>query len=129
MPLGVCVSTWISVALRVESLGGAAASLHGHDYRVKACVEDSLAEDNTVIDHYRLLSMLEECASSLDHRYLNEALGVRDATAEILVSRIRGCLEEKLASTGRSLHLVYLEACTATGYCSYYRAGVPGIPE
>lgn len=128
MVLGVCVSTWISAALRVESLGGSAASLHGHDYRLRVCVEGPLGSDNTVVDHYVLERLLSECTGGLDHVYLNEVLGVRDATAEVLVSRIYECLANKLASIGRQLRLVLVEACTATGYCSYYRddRGCPG---
>lgn len=127
MPFGVCVSVWISAALRVESLGGSAAALHGHDYRVRVCVEGPLGADNTVIDHYVLERLLGECVRSLDHAYLNEVLGVKDATAELLVREVYKCLDSrlsKLAGTSHDLQLVFVEACTATGYCSYYRNDV-----
>jgi len=128
MVLGVCVSTWVSAALRVESLGGPAAALHGHDYRLRVCVEGSLGDDNTVVDHYVLERLLSECVRDLDHAYLNEVLGVKDATAEMLVDKVYKCLSSKLANAKRVLRLVLVEACTATGYCSYYRSEDARLP-
>ncbi len=114
---GVCVTKWISVALRLEADGKPYAGLHGHDYRVTVCVEGPVTR-GMVIDHYELEEMLAKCTQALDHRSLNEALGTETPTAETLVGYVRKCLETQLP--GR-LRLVLVSACTATGYCSYYR--------
>lgn len=114
---GVCVTKWISVALRLEASGKPYAGLHGHDYRLTACVEGPVTR-GMVIDHYELEEMLSRCTQALDHRSLNEALGTDTPTAETLVGYVKDCLESQLP---RSLRLVLVTACTATGYCSYYR--------
>jgi len=114
---GVCVSKWISVALRLDVNGKPYAGLHGHDYRVMVCVEGPLS-NGMVIDHYELEEILASCTAGLDHRSLNEALGTETPTAETLVGYVKDCLEPRLR---KGLRLVLVAACTATGYCSYYR--------
>ncbi len=117
MPFGVCVETWVSVALFIDSVPSEYGRLHGHDYKIRVCVEGE-PRSGLVLDHYLLLRVLRSCLERVDHHNLNEVLDTRNATAEALVSYIHRCLSPRLPV---SVALVYVEACTATGMCSYYR--------
>ncbi|WP_048061471.1 6-pyruvoyl trahydropterin synthase family protein [Hyperthermus butylicus] len=115
--LGVCASSWVSLALQLQSLGGKSASLHGHDYRVTVCVEGSLGQGNVVVDYFWLSRVLEGCLSRYDHKKLNDVLGLKDASAEIMLVDLYRCLQRELES--KNLRLSRLEACTPTGFCAY----------
>jgi len=116
---GVCVSKWVSVALRLSSPYIPGAALHGHDYRVRVCVEGELHEDNKVVDHLELLSLVETCLKKFNYQYLNEVLGTDNPTAELLVKHVADCIEANMERKGARIVLV--EACTASDLCSYYK--------
>ena len=65
-----------------------------------------------------LSRILEECTSPLDYGRLDEALG-GEASAELLVERIAGCVEEKLPE---GLRVSLAAACTMRGTCAYVRS-------
>ncbi len=119
MPYGVCVSKWVSVALKLSSPHIPGEALHGHDYRVKVCIEGELGEDNKVVDHLELLVQLDDCLKEINYRYLNEVLGTQNPTAELLAKRIAECISSKNILRGNKVVLV--EACTASELCSYYK--------
>lgn len=115
MPYGVCVERWLSAALSIRDKN---YGLHGHDYRIRACIEDERLKESFLIDHYTLLALLESCIYPLDHAYLNEVLGDDTPSAEKLAKHIHDCLRRspELANSGA----VRVEVCTASGMCSYY---------
>ncbi len=116
---GVCVEDWVSAALRVK---GEKRGLHGHDYIVRVCAEGDLDEVGMVVDHSILYRLLRGCLDSVDYRVLNEVLSVESATAERLVGYVYDCVSSKLKDYVDA-SIVYVEACTPRGYCSYLRAG------
>ncbi|BEP17096.1 hypothetical protein PYJP_04480 [Pyrofollis japonicus] len=116
---GVCVSKWVSVALRLSSPYLQGSPLHGHDYKVKVCVEGPLGSDNKVIDHLELLALLDECLRDINYKYLNDVLGVENPTAELMTSHIASCISTRLKRDG--LRIVLVEACTPSDLCSYYK--------
>ncbi len=125
MVYGVCVAKWVSVALRVSSPYIPGGALHGHDYKVRVCVEGGLGGDNKVVDHLELLAQLEKCLRSINYRYLNEVLGTQNPTAELLAKKIADCLSGYAAT--RNTRIALVEVCTASELCSYYRAVVDNV--
>ncbi len=115
---GVCVEDWVSVALRV---GGEKRSLHGHDYRVRVCLEGPIDERGMVVDHSILSRLLRECVDAIDYGVLNEALGAQSATAELLSRHVYDCISSRVEGGYR---VVLVSACTPRGYCSYIRASL-----
>ncbi|NOZ88943.1 MAG: hypothetical protein GXO15_03370 [Crenarchaeota archaeon] len=122
---GVCVEGWVSVALRVK---GEKRSLHGHDYVVRVCAEGGLDEAGMVVDHSILYRLLRGCLDSLDYQVLNDVLEAESATAERLVGYVYNCVAPKLKDYADA-SIVYVEACTPRGYCSYLRAGTTYTPR
>jgi 6-pyruvoyl-tetrahydropterin synthase len=118
---GVCVEELFSAALRVEGSTGESRETHGHDYRVKACVESELLQSGFVVDHYVLRSLLRSCIAPLDHRLANSV--INPPTTENLAAHIAGCLEDALRSLGASsgLRVAYVEVCAAGSLCGYVR--------
>ncbi len=122
MVYGTCVSTWVSVALKISSLRDISSKLHGHDYIVKICCEsEKLDSANLVIDQKTLKQMLHMCLSSINYSYLNEVLKTDNASSELLSKYIYDCMQEKLTEYGSNIALTKAEVCTPIGDCSYYR--------
>lgn len=124
MVYGVCVAKWVSVALRVSSPYIPGEALHGHDYKVRVCVEGELGEDNKVVDHLEFLAQLDDCLRRINYKYLNEVLDTRSPTAELLAKKIAECLSSY--AIARNTRITLVEVCTASELCSYYRVGDTG---
>jgi len=117
---GACVEEWFSAALSVEGSTRRSREVHGHDYRVRVCVESRKLTRGFVIDHYVLRSILRSCIAPLDHRMLNDVVNV--PTTEYLAETVMKCVERALASEGFSVHSVsFVEVCAAGSLCGYVR--------
>lgn len=102
-----------SAAHSIRSHGGVGRYLHGHDFRVRVCASGAgLGTGNIAVDLKLLEELLKEVTGRLDHRYLNEVLGVEDLSTEYLATYILSELSARLPE-------VYLvEVCTTEGrYC------------
>jgi len=109
----VCVSDVFSAAHSIRSHGGVGRYLHGHDFRVRVCASSAgLGAGNIAVDLKLLEELLREVIEKLDHRYLNEVLGVEDLSTEYIATYILSKLSSKLPE-------VYLvELCSTEGrYC------------
>lgn len=108
-----CVTGLFSAAHAVRSHGGSGRYLHGHDFRVRACASaEALRGDNISVDLEALGSALEGLLRSLDHRYLNEELGVEDLSIEYLAQHILARLRERIPEVDA------VEVCVGEGrYC------------
>lgn len=118
---GACVSGWVSAALRIESLGGKASRLHGHDYRVVVCAEGGSLRGGVLVDHDVLQEILDGCIAEFDYRVLNDVIGSSNASAEVLAAHIYGCLSSRVKE--REIGIVMVVVCTPRGRCSYVRPG------
>lgn len=74
--------------LRVHSPEHKCARLHGHNYRVRVTLEsDELDDDGFVLD-YALLEPVERYVETvLDHRNLNDVLGIGSYTTAERIAR------------------------------------------
>ena len=119
---GVCVSGWVSAALRIESLGGKASRLHGHDYRVVVCAEGETLRGGILIDHDELQGALDECIAGVDYSVVNDVVGTSNASAEVLAAHIFECLSKRYQGMPIA-EIVMVAVCTPRGRCSYVRTG------
>ncbi len=85
--------------------------LHGHSFRVRVFLADSrLAREGWVEDFAVLKSRLEPLRQQLDHRLLNEIVGLENPTSEQLAAWIW----PRAKSVLPNLHCVeVLETCTS----------------
>ncbi len=121
MVYGTCVSTWVSVALRISSLKDSSSNIHGHDYIIKICCETEKLDDaNLVIDQKILKQMLHDCLSDINYNYLNKVLRTDNASSELLSKYVYDCMLERLAKHNSRVALTRAEVCTPIGDCSYY---------
>lgn len=109
----ICVADVFSAAHSIRSHGGVGKYVHGHDFRVRACARaDVLGAGNIAVDLKTLEEALKGIIGRLDHRYLNEVLGVEDLSTEYLAEYILSELRKNV----RSVFLV--EICSNEGrYC------------
>ncbi|MEM4863391.1 MAG: 6-carboxytetrahydropterin synthase QueD [Candidatus Nezhaarchaeales archaeon] len=78
---------------------GKCRNLHGHNYVVELEVcRDSLDSLGMVIDFGVVKQILREVAGMLDHAHLNDVLGLRNATCELIAMHIRKAVSERLGS-------------------------------
>lgn len=69
----VSKETEFSGAHRLRDYGGPCEELHGHNWRVRACVRaEELDAPGMVIDFKLLKSVLNEVCGRLDHKYIND---------------------------------------------------------
>jgi len=83
----VYVAAGFEAAHRLKGDFGPASRTHGHTYRLEAIVRgESLAEDGTLLDIGELRETVEELASSLNYRDLDEVPGLagKNTTAEVV---------------------------------------------
>jgi 6-pyruvoyltetrahydropterin/6-carboxytetrahydropterin synthase len=81
----VYVATQFEAAHRLVGDFGPATRIHGHTYRLEVLVRgERLSEDGTLYDIGELRAAVDDLASSLHYRDLNEVQGLEDAntTAE-----------------------------------------------
>ncbi len=62
--------------------------LHGHDLAVEVCIDGEVLRDGMVMDIEELRKIVSEVLTPLDRRYLNEVLGIENATIEILATYV-----------------------------------------
>jgi len=121
---GVCVEEWFSSALYVEGSTPHSKEVHGHDYRVRLCLESSRLRDGFVLDHYLARALLRSCIEPLDHRLLNTV--IEPPTTENLALSIAGCVGKALEAEGIEARVSLVEVCTGNGLCGYVRPAGPG---
>jgi 6-pyruvoyltetrahydropterin/6-carboxytetrahydropterin synthase len=109
----VCVADVFSAAHSIRSHSGVGRYIHGHDFRVRVCARtEVLGVGNIAVDLKTLEEALRDVTGRLDHKYLNEELGVEDLSAEYLAEHI-------LSEVRRRFRNVFLvEVCSNEGrYC------------
>lgn len=94
--------------------GHKCSRLHGHSYRVEVRVAGSVGEDTGwVMDFAEIKDAFAPLHDQLDHRYLNEVIGLGNPTSENLARWIW----ERLADALPLAEVVVRETCTSG--CSY----------
>jgi len=109
----VCVTEVFSAAHTIKSHKGVGRLVHGHDFKTRVCaISESLGEGNIAVDLKMLESVVKKITENLDHKYLNEELGVEDLSAEYIAHYI-------LLETKKHIAQVYsVELCSNEGrYC------------
>lgn len=91
--------------------GHKCARLHGHSYRVEVHVSGFVPDDTGwVCDFGDIKAAFKPLDDQLDHRYLNEVLGLENPTSEVLAKWIW----DKLAVTLTGLCEIHVrETCTS----------------
>ena len=116
----VVYSTSFSAGHRLEDHPGKCRRLHGHNYLVKVWVEGGLDEKNMVIDYYELKSIVDSIVEELDHHVLNEVLGDRNPTSELIARWIAERVSAELVKTGRGVRVSRVEVCETNDFCASY---------
>jgi 6-pyruvoyltetrahydropterin/6-carboxytetrahydropterin synthase len=83
----VYVAARFEAAHRLVGDFGPASRMHGHTYRMEAILRGQrLQDDGTLYDIGKLRQVVDDLATSLDYRDLNEVPGLADVntTAEVL---------------------------------------------
>lgn len=113
MKYKVCVTEVFSAAHSIRSHRGVGRYVHGHDFRTRVCaVSESLGEGNIAFDLKVLESAVKSVVESLDHKYLNEELGVEDLSAEYIAQYVLRELKKLVPE------VVSVEICSNEGrYC------------
>ncbi|MCX8185397.1 MAG: 6-carboxytetrahydropterin synthase [Sulfolobales archaeon] len=113
MKYRVCVVEVFSAAHSIKTHTGVGQYLHGHDFRTRVCaVSEALDPDNIAVDLKHLESIVKEITDRLDHKYLNEELGIENLSMEYLAHYI-------LREVRKNIPLVSsIEICSSEGkYC------------
>src|SRR5262245_8336175 len=88
--------------------GHKCARMHGHNYRVRVVLGGALDEQGMVLDYAALDPLRRYLDDDLDHRHLNEVLGLPSPTAELLARHLGVFCEEQgwpVVEVGVSEHL------------------------
>jgi len=113
----VVYTTSFSAGHRLEDHPGKCRRMHGHNYLVRVWVEGGLDEKNMVIDYYELKSIVDGVVDELDHRVLNDVLGDRNPTSELIARWIAERVSEKLPGRVR---VSRVEVCETGDFCASY---------
>ena len=70
--------------------------MHGHTYVVEIICEGPLDERGMVLDYAEIAAAWAPLHGMLDHRVLNEVIGLENPTTEVLAPWIFGNLKRKL---------------------------------
>ena len=93
--------------------------LHGHSFRVRVCVRGPVSNDTGWVQDYADLSAaFKPLHADLDHRYLNEVVGLSNPTSE----RLAAWIWDRLAPTLPLLHAVEVRETCNVG-CIYTGGG------
>jgi 6-pyruvoyltetrahydropterin/6-carboxytetrahydropterin synthase len=87
--------------------------LHGHSYRVRVVVSGELdAELGWVMDYAHIADAWQVVYDTLDHRYLNDVLGLENPTTEMVAPWIFRVLDTHLPQD-TLVRVEVRETCTA----------------
>ena len=95
----LCVNSRFSGAHRLVDYPGACDRVHGHNWKVKACLSaEKLDKMGIVFDLIQFQKVLDESVAKFDHQFLNEVppFDVINPTSENLARIIYNDLETKL---------------------------------
>ena len=116
-----CYSTWFVAAHSLEGHQGPCSRPHGHNYKVKVCVDRQHLNDfGMVIDYYTLKAIVDDIISKLDHANLNDILGHNNPTSERLATYIFSQVRDKLASVDNNVQVRFVEICETPDFCVAY---------
>lgn len=113
MKYKVCVTEVFSAAHTIKSHGGAGRYVHGHDFRTRVCaVSETLGKGNIAVDLKIFEAVVKKLAEALDHKYLNEELGVEDLSVEYIAQYVLREIKKEIAEVST------VEICSNEGkYC------------
>ncbi len=137
--LGAHRYAWVMYELSVQGefcaahalvIGGAREPLHGHNFRVRACVSArELDADGFVCDFHTVSGALGEILDDLSNRNLQEhdAFRERSPTAENIARHIHAELAARLDDSMRGAAWVSSVSVTEAPGCeATFRVGCPG---
>ena len=116
----VSYTTYVVAGHRLEDHPGPCRKPHGHNYIVRVWIEridGGLDDKNMVIDYYVLKRSVDEILSMLDHAMLNDILGVRNPTSELLAAWLAEKVGEKI---GEEYRVVRVDVCETPDFCATY---------
>lgn len=105
-----CVGTraTFSASHVIADHAGKCRNLHGHNYTVELEIcGESLNSMGMVVDFSEVKSLLRQVIDTLDHMHLNDVLGLRNATCELIASYIRSQVASRLGDKFRVRVRVY----------------------
>ncbi len=73
--------------------------LHGHSYRVDIALSGPCGPSGMVMDFYDISTAFAGLHDQLDHRYLNDVVGLENPTSEVLAQWIWNQLQLPLLSS------------------------------
>lgn len=89
--------------------------MHGHSFKVDVVVEGDIPEgQHFLIDYGDLKAAIDPIHDLLDHRCLNDIVGLENPTSEMIALWLWGKLQPKLPML---LEIVVFETCTSR--CEY----------
>ena len=96
----ICRDFEFAAAHRIRGHRGGCENLHGHNYRVRVCLQArELDELGMVLDFAELKAMMKEIVEPLDHRTINDVppFDERNTTAELLAAWVYEQVGRRLA--------------------------------
>jgi 6-pyruvoyltetrahydropterin/6-carboxytetrahydropterin synthase len=95
--------------------GHKCARLHGHSFRIEVAVKGPVDQGlGWFIDYADIDTVCRPVVDALDHRYLNEVLGLENPTSEILAKYIWDRIVTRLGGLER---VTVMETCESR--CEY----------
>ncbi len=91
-----------SASHQLRNYKGRCERLHGHNWRVRVCVQaEDLNESGMVMDFHDLDKLMQEAIEPFDHRHLNEVTDFETAnpSAENIAKAIGESIKKSLTST------------------------------
>lgn len=115
------IETYFAAAHRLTMVGQKCENLHGHNWKIEACVTgEKLNEGGVLIDFGEVKKYVAEIMAQLDHTYLNEidSFATQPPSSENIALYIAKELQKKI--TDPSIKVSRISAWESNNSCATY---------
>lgn len=115
------IETYFAAAHRLTMVGQKCENLHGHNWKIEACVTgEKLNEGGVLIDFGEIKKNVAEIMDQLDHKYLNEinSFATQPPSSENIALYIAKELQKRI--TDPSIRVSRVSAWESNNSCATY---------
>lgn len=115
------IKTYFSAAHRLTMVGHKCENMHGHNWKIEACViGEKLNEGGVLIDFGEIKRSISEIMDQLDHKFLNEidVFAGQPASSENIAVYIAKELQERIVDP--SIRVSRISAWESDNSCATY---------
>ncbi len=115
------IETYFAAAHRLTMVGQKCENLHGHNWKIEACVTgEKLNEGGVLIDFGEIKKNVAEIMDQLDHKYLNEidSFATQPPSSENIALYIAKELQKRI--TDPSIRVSRISAWESNNSCATY---------